>query len=104
MVRLTMTTAIVRALEQLHDVDQQPESIDSACEPSLNDPVVGQAITHGQVIAISKKLEQVAVNSNQDGSTSTVSFQLDDLLRGSTIYVEPSKPKAEPVLTISFET
>lgn len=32
------------------------------------------------------------------------SYHLDDLLRGSKVYIEPSKPKAEPVRSPAADT
>lgn len=56
-------------------------------EPRLSSPEVGNPISHGQVVELSK-------NAKLRGITP---FTLDDLLRGSNVYVVPPKPKAEPV-------
>lgn len=97
MVRLTITPAILRALEELQDRGQVPESLGEASEPSLDQPAAGNPITHGQIIAISKTLRETERNATNFKLKTQVSYHLDDLLRGSKVYVEPPKPKAEPV-------
>jgi hypothetical protein len=104
MARLTMTPAIVRALKELQDLNQLPDVIGNASEPPLDEPAVGHPISHGQIIAVSKKLTQVTGVSYQHGSEIAMSSHLDDLLRGSRVYIERPKPKAEPVATPSFRS
>jgi hypothetical protein len=43
------------------------------------------------------KLEQVKEVEQHDLIDNVVSHHLDDLLRGTRVYVEPPKPKVEPV-------
>ncbi|KIE00801.1 vacuolar H+-ATPase assembly protein, partial [Metarhizium majus ARSEF 297] len=99
MVLLTMTASIVDGLAQLdgmlsaedmqqgttgddaHDGHQQADS-----EPSLNPPSVGKPISHQQIVDIWKKLR---VNHN-------AGYSLEELLRGSQVYVPPPPPKPEP--------
>ncbi len=99
MVLLTMTPAIVQGLRIYNN--QLPSSskpLFSAAEPSLSDPHVGNPILHYQVLELSKYLrEQVRSEENHDIRSNKVSCQLDDLLRGSQVYVAPAKPKPEPV-------
>ena len=97
MVRLTVTPAILRALEELQHSGQAPEASPPASEPSLDQPAIGKPITHGQIIAISKTLKELRTATADGKLDDTVSFHLDDLLRGSKVYVEPPKPKLEPV-------
>lgn len=97
MVRLTITPAILRALEELQVREQIPEALGEASEPSLDKPATGNPITHGQIIAISKAWKEIQTNVTNDDPDTIVSYHLDDLLRGSKVYVEPPKPKAEPV-------
>lgn len=97
MVRLTMTPAILRALKRLHERGQVPAFRGEASEPSLDQPAVGNPITHGQIIAISKTLKDINTDATNGEFESIVSYHLDDLLRGSKVYVESPKPKAEPV-------
>ncbi|EFZ00735.1 endoplasmic reticulum-based factor for assembly of V-ATPase [Metarhizium robertsii] len=99
MVLLTMTASIVDGLAQLdgmlsaedmqqgttgdaaHDGHQQTDR-----EPSLNPPSVGKPISHQQIVDIWKKLR---ANHN-------ASYSLEELLRGSQVYVPPPPPKPEP--------
>lgn len=97
MVRLTMTPAILRALEQLQEREQVPSVCGEASEPPLDQPALGNPITHGQIIAISKTLREIKTDASDEKSETVVSYHLDDLLRGSKVYIEPPKPKAEPV-------
>lgn len=73
-------------------------------EPSLEAPAVGNPISHAQIIAISRCLRQrseTASDQPPSNSDLLISHHLDELLRGSKVYVEPPKPRAEPVrLTI----
>lgn len=97
MVRLTITPAILRALEELREMGQIPEALGGASEPSLDKPATGNPITHGQIITISKTLKEIKTDATNEKFDTHVSYHLDDLLRGSKVYVEPPKPKAEPV-------
>lgn len=56
-------------------------------EPPLTEPVVGNPISHGQVVDLWKKLQ-----SSQPSPCS-----LETLLQGSRVYVPPPPPKPEPV-------
>lgn len=103
MVRLTMTTAIVRAINRLKDSDQLPVNVDGAAESPLDSPAVGHPISHDQIIAVSKKLEHIAEAVPSHGPEEAILFHLDDLLRGSKVYIEPPKLKAEPVAILSIE-
>lgn len=96
MVRLTITPAILRALEELQGRGQIPEALGGASEPSLDQPATGNPITHGQIIAISKTLKEIKTDATNGKFDTQVSYHLDDLLRGSKVYVERPKPKAEP--------
>lgn len=96
MVCLTTTPAILRALEELQNRGQVVETLDGASEPSLEKPAQGKPITHGQIIAISKTLKETTIDATNGKLHNQVSYHLDDLLRGSRVYVEPPKPKAEP--------
>ena len=97
MVRLTITPAILRTLEELQDKGQVPQAQDDASEPSLDQPAIGNPIAHGQIIAISKTLKKIRKDVTNGNADNIVSCHLDDLLRGSKVYVEPPKPKAENV-------
>lgn len=97
MVRLTITPAILRALEELEGRGQLPEAPGENIEPSLKQPALGNPITHGQIIAISKTLKEIRTDETDENVENTVPYHLDDLLRGCKVYIEPPKPKAEPV-------
>lgn len=101
MVYLTMTSAIVAALEavdrlhldlgdieDLRDIENVRVSV-----RSLGNHAIGNPIGHEHIVAISKLLR----NHNEKYSTISVPYHLDNLLRGSRIYQESPKPKAEPV-------
>ena len=102
MVRLTITPAILRGLEELQGREQVPEILCEGSEPSLDQPAIGNPITHGQIIAISNALQKTKTDSNNATFDSMVSYHLDDLLRGSRVYIEPPKPKAEPVRSFYY--
>ena len=103
MVRLTITPAILRAIEELQDGKHFPENLSEASEPSLNRPTLGNPITHGQIISISHTLKKIRSQSTNAEDYTGVSYHLDDLLRGSKVYVDPPKPKAEPVGSTDVE-
>ena len=97
MVLLTITPAILRAIEELQDRKQSPEGLSEASEPSLNKPTLGNPISHGQIISVSRTLRKIMSQSTNGIVYTDVSYHLDDLLRGSKVYVDPPKLKAEPV-------
>lgn len=91
MVLLTITPTVVAAIQACSQLHELPDELDDACEPSISDPAIGKPISHTQLIAISKVLRK------HNKEESSVACNLDELLRGSRIYYEPPKPKAEPV-------
>ena len=98
MVYLTMTPTILQALDILNIHGQAQTVAGNETEPSLDQPVEGNPISHGQLIEISKRLKLIKEEAEGRGATDHDAFcHMDDLLRGSTIYVEPPKPKVEPV-------
>ncbi|KAF4814557.1 hypothetical protein CGCTS75_v013310 [Colletotrichum tropicale] len=112
MVRLTMSPSIVEGLQKLaearpgmddakvhevktDDAEQTPEPTPASGtedntstpeEPSLDEPAVGNPITHSQVLDLWRNLKQERV----DG------FSLETLLRGAKVYIPPPPPKPEP--------
>ena len=102
MVSLTITPAILRALQELQDRGQVPKVLGEASEPSLDQPATGNPITHAKIIAISKTLKAIRTDEVSGNVDTNVSYHLDDLLRGAKVYVEPPKPKAEPVGSTSL--
>lgn len=95
MVCLTMTAAIVAALEVINCLHLDLGDIENleVSAHSLGNHVIGNPIGHEQIIAISKLLR----SHNENHSKISVPFHLDDLLKGSRIYQESPKPKPEPV-------
>jgi len=97
MVLLTMTPAIVAAVERYNSLPNEVNRMIEG-EPSLPEPACENPISHGQLVEISKRLRDHCDSSASDASYSPSSlYHLSDLLRGSRVYVEPPKPKAEPV-------
>lgn len=58
-----------------------------AVEPILKDPKVGNPISHGQVVDLSKQMKDQGMEP----------CRLETLLKGSRIYIPPPPPKPEPV-------
>ena len=79
MVLLTMTSSIVDCIKAISETSA---NISKENEPSLASPAVGNAISHGQIVALWKA---------RKGSS------LEELLRGSQVYIPPPAPKPEPV-------
>ena len=107
MVRLSMTQSMVSAIQYCsrNTVEDWPlEHFEG--EPSLQDPKQGRPISHGQVIALSQCLRKHF--ESRSGQSSRIqpellTHDLDGLLRGSRVYIEPPKPKPEPV-SLMLET
>ena len=100
-----MTPAILRALDILSAHGQAQIATGNAVEPSLDQPVEGAPISHGQLIEISKRLKQIREEIEyRETQNDNVIYHLDDLLRGSRVYVEPPKPKVEPVSMLTHES
>ena len=89
MVLLTMTAPVVEALKlrqstATDDAEAPDASAATASkEPSLEEPAVGKPISHGQIVDLWKS--KVSDHS------------LEQLLRGSQVYIPPPPPKKEPV-------
>lgn len=112
MALLTMTPKMVTAIEEYLQMVKSGEEKDKSSddnddhvlgnEPSLENPAVGNPITHGQVIDIFTTIRRHRPNSktdlqNERKSYSYQDIQLEQLLRGSKIYVPPPKSKSESV-------
>lgn len=97
MVLLTMTSSILEALSIVeatetpqiedHDGTEEQELQQPTKEPTLDDPELGNPISHGQIVDLWKQLKAQG-NSN---------FTLEQLLRGASVYIPPPPPKPEPV-------
>ena len=97
MVLLTQTPAMVDAITTYRQRERKKdEQYLLPAEPDLSDAKIGKPISHEQVTTISKILGEIS-RENLNSSNSLPLYHLDDLLRGSRIYFEPPKPKAEPV-------
>jgi hypothetical protein len=69
-------------------------------DPSLDAPATGNPISHFQLVAISDYLRKCLADGRNDHTSAEAPFldyHLDALLRGSQVYIEPPKPKPEPV-------
>lgn len=75
------------------DKNQYPsaKAEESSAEPSLLDPRVGNPISHGQVVDISRDLKSRGIQP----------LSLEALLRGSKVYAPPPPHRVEPVTYIS---
>lgn len=58
-------------------------------EPTLENPKVGNPISHGQVIDLSRQLKAEKISS----------YTLEGLLKGARVYIPPPPQKKEPVTT-----
>lgn len=94
MVNLIITPAIKTALNELERLRLEDFSKDQSSGQTLPpNSAVGNPIGHDEVIAISRLLK---THSKKKGIES-VQFRLEDLLRGSRVFLEPPKPTVEPV-------
>ena len=91
MVLLTITPAIVVAIQKCQELDSKSLiKLELPSEPSLAEPEAGDPISHSQLIGISKLLKSHSEQLD-------IPHHLGDLLRGSKVYIPPAKPKPEPV-------
>lgn len=100
MVYLTITPAILAAIREAQRSSLDIIRTTEASQPWLHNPSIGDPISHGQIIALSKLLTHVnnePRNFGSEPSQRSASYHLDDLLQGAQLYHEPPKPKAEPV-------
>jgi hypothetical protein len=89
MVLLTMTPSIVEGLKQLPQaLDTNSSDTEVQSQSPLDEPATGKPISHGQVIELWKALKLSEAASSR--------ISLEELLRGSQVYVPPPPPKPEP--------
>ncbi|OAA57754.1 ATPase, vacuolar ER assembly factor, Vma12 [Cordyceps fumosorosea ARSEF 2679] len=81
MVLLTMTESIVECLANAHTEAMLPGD---SSDPSVASPAIGNPILHSQILRLSK---------------CQTKFRLEELLRGSQVYVAPPAPKPAKVRT-----
>lgn len=92
MVLLRMTATMVAAIQKDQALEEAPENRCFAeTDPPLLEPKVGNPISHGQVVAISKGSCDRVLSQQGSGQ----SWTLDELLRGSEVYTPPTEPKPE---------
>ncbi|KAF2760172.1 hypothetical protein EJ05DRAFT_483945 [Pseudovirgaria hyperparasitica] len=93
-----MTPAIVAALQKCEALTPETfAKLQRPSEPPLREPSTGNPITHSQLIDLSKLLKQHASDLESDPSHAAyIPFRLQDLLRGTKVYVPPPPPKPEP--------
>lgn len=98
MVLLIITPTIVSALERLPESSREQLGLPA---PQLNEP-----ISHDQLITLSRKLSSCSFEdkgtSQTDAEDQTPSYTLNDLVRGTSVYIPPPAPKPEPVYTAPF--
>ncbi|KAF2455424.1 endoplasmic reticulum-based factor for assembly of V-ATPase-domain-containing protein [Lineolata rhizophorae] len=95
MVLLSMTASILAAIQKCAELDGECIGrFQRDGEPQLAEPEVGRPISHAQLVDISKFLKKH--NEDRPESTRDTSIYLNDLLRGSSVYVPPPKSKQEP--------
>ena len=95
MLYLTTTPTIVEALEKIQSlerrtIEKDKSEVEKRTEPSSSNIKIGNPISHGQLIHLSKQLKARKLSPNS----------LDKLLRGSRVYIPPPPPKPEPVRTV----
>lgn len=97
MVLLTMTPAMVRAVEYARQEEGSGGEHDGPTDlsPSYKQSV-GAPISHEEVLELAKDVRRLKQDRNED-NLDAPSQALDQLLRGSRVYIEPSKPKPKPV-------
>jgi hypothetical protein len=98
MVLLTMTPSIVEALQTLNAASRQHQTTadpanQSHNEPSLENPTVGNPVSHSQIVDIWSSLKDAGHKE----------CTLETLLKGSRVYVPPPVPKPQPVGSSPYE-
>ncbi|KAF2477996.1 uncharacterized protein BDR25DRAFT_206999 [Lindgomyces ingoldianus] len=93
-----MTPAIVRAVLTAQALaEDELLKLRQSSELSLAEPEVGNPISHGQLIDISKLLKKHADKlKTPDNDTDPIEYHLNSLLKGSRIYIPPPPPRIEP--------
>lgn len=86
--------AIYGSNTALNDVGDSRKMVESEyhSEPSILQPKVGNPISHNQIMDLWKRL-----NNKQSGS-----YTLEELLKGSKVYLPPAPPKPEPVSSPTY--
>jgi TMEM199 family protein len=72
---------------QATEITSDEKEDEKSTEPSLENPKVGNPISHGQVIDLSKQMKAQGLSP----------YGLEILLKGARVYIPPPPPKKEPV-------
>ena len=104
MVLFTLTPAIRKAVEFLNEQGKTKGSNSETKGSLLLNNRFDQAISHEQVIALSKELREISKKRSYHGSEGLPAYSLDELLRGSKVYEEAPKPKRRPVCAFVSST
>ena len=97
MAYLTITPAILKAIEYIERLGESIQWNEEKEQPSEAAPFIGKPISHIKILDISKRLRDLAESQSNKNSQHVPLYHVDDLLRGSQVYVEPPEPKPEPV-------
>ena len=101
MVLLTMTSNMVIAIQYLLEYGQAAE-MNNDGDPAVHAPQLGNPVSHEQVLRLAKTLSGLKSKIEDDAQQKVPPHSLDELLRGSRVYIEPPKSKAEPVCASRF--
>lgn len=97
---LSTTPAIVEASNYLRRQEGCSSASYSNTDSCASSVSLGATIAHQEVIAISQSLQDIAKDATITEAASLPPHRLDELLRGSQVYVEPPKAKSEPVRSL----
>ena len=97
MVLLTTTPAMVSAQQYVLDCDSLADGPDPGAEPLAAAPQVGIPISHEGVLQLARHVKDLKQKTGDNIEKTAPSHNLDELLRGSRVYVERPSSKTEPV-------
>ena len=97
MVRLRITPNTLEAIQYVGQDGRGARREKAPAAYSSKAPAIGDPISHTELLELSKRLRDLIEKHDHDGSKPIPVFHLDDLLRGSRVYVEPPPLRAEPV-------
>lgn len=95
MVLLITTPAILDALSQVPESQRDNLQLPSPASLSIDGP-----ISHSQLITLASYF--VASQSSSSLSPSSSDHTLNELLRGTKVYIPPPPPKPQPVRALLF--
>lgn len=99
MVLLTITPVAHTAIRLYNDLKRAGGDAvpDIPGEPSLAQPIIGDPVSHAQLIDIARFLKGREPAFDDGEGLAHESIRLDALLKGSNVYKPPPEPKPEPV-------